>query len=431
MSHKPFARDTAKAVLLDVQRNPLEHHGHHHSPSSPSLWRRGVPGTFEEEIRNGRIGYFTSINIGTPPQEVSLHLDTGSADIWVPSTTADICASAIDGEENQCKHGTFMPTNSKTYETLDAPFEVLYYDDSFVKGTYFTDIMEIGGAVVHDVPAGLGLQTDIPFGLAGIGYKRNSVTNRAGKVADDNLPGRMQKQGLINTVAYSLWLNDLDADKGNILFGGIDTAKFEGTMKTVPVLKSARGKYDYFKVPLHSLGISGSGFAEELPGARNIPVILDSGATMTFLPNEIAQAIFREFDVAFLRDVAVPVVPCDRASGEETVTFRFGSEDGPVIRLRMNELIMKPPKWPIVTVGDEDLLPYGNPDDKLCQFGIRNVTHEPFILGDTFMRSAYIVHDLVNHEVGIAPAVFNATMSNIWAFSNYGQRIPSGLGPER
>lgn len=69
--------------------------------------------------------------------------------------------------------------------------------------------MDIGGAVIHDMPAGLGLQTDIPFGLAGIGYKRNSRTIGAREIVNDNLPVRMQKQGLINTVAYSLWLNDL------------------------------------------------------------------------------------------------------------------------------------------------------------------------------------------------------------------------------
>ncbi|ROT36352.1 acid protease [Sodiomyces alkalinus F11] len=424
------------AILLDVQRSPLGHHEHHYPPSAAVLGRRDVPGIFEEEISNGRIGYFASINIGTPPQELFLHLDTGSADIWVPSKTADICARGSDGEENKCKHGAFMPTDSKTFESLNAPFKVTYHDNTFVKGTYFTDVIEIGGAVVYGLPAGLGLQTDIPFGIAGIGYRRSS-RRRSRKVAHDNLPVRMQKQGLINTVAYSLWLNDLDADKGNILFGGIDRAKFEGTLKKVPVLKTAGGRYDYFTVRLSSLHVFRARDPERRVGARSIPerrvgagglrVILDSGATMTHLPNAIAQVIYRELGVVFPPGIAAPLIACDRADGEETVTFRFGSSDGPVVQLHMNELVMGAPKWSTTTAGDEGLLSDGNPQEKLCRFGIRNATRGPYILGDSFLRSAYIVHDLVNHEVGIAPTVFNATKSKIWSFSKFGERIPGVL----
>jgi hypothetical protein len=43
------------------------------------------------------------------------------------------------------------------------------------------------------------------------------------------------------------------------------------------------------------------------------------------------------------------------------------------------------------------------------------------ILGDSFLRSAYVVYDLENYEIAIGQAVFNATSSNIIA-------IPSGSG---
>lgn len=59
---------------------------------------------------------------------------------------------------------------------------------------------------------GLGLRTDIPNGLVGIGYAVNEAivgTTQSLKSVYPNLPVNMVDEGLINTIAYSLWLNDL------------------------------------------------------------------------------------------------------------------------------------------------------------------------------------------------------------------------------
>jgi hypothetical protein len=54
---------------------------------------------------------------------------------------------------------------------------------------------------------GLGLTTTIPYGLVGVGYAANEAISSSKTYA--NLPVNMVNEGLINTVAYSLWLNDL------------------------------------------------------------------------------------------------------------------------------------------------------------------------------------------------------------------------------
>lgn len=62
---------------------------------------------------------------------------------------------------------------------------------------------------------------------------------------------------------------------------------------------------------------------------------------------------------------------------------------------------------------------------EICDFGIQNYTGDVYILGDTFLRSAYVVYDLVNNEIGIAATDFNSTESHIVAFESSGAPIPS------
>lgn len=59
---------------------------------------------------------------------------------------------------------------------------------------------------------GLGVNTDIAYGLVGVGYALNEAivgTTQSTASVYPNLPVNMVKEKLINTVAYSLWLNDL------------------------------------------------------------------------------------------------------------------------------------------------------------------------------------------------------------------------------
>lgn len=56
---------------------------------------------------------------------------------------------------------------------------------------------------------GLGTTASVPYGIAGIGYHHLVSQHRTEEETYHNLPIRMYKQGLINTVAYSLWMSDL------------------------------------------------------------------------------------------------------------------------------------------------------------------------------------------------------------------------------
>lgn len=63
--------------------------------------------TFEEVISNeqARGGYFATCKLGTPGQDVTLQLDTGSSDIWVPDSESRVCKQ---GATRGCDLGSCM-----------------------------------------------------------------------------------------------------------------------------------------------------------------------------------------------------------------------------------------------------------------------------------------------------------------------------------
>lgn len=49
--------------------------------------------------------YFANVSVGTQGQPLALQIDTGSSDVWLPSSTATLCRSARAGgcPNGQCK----------------------------------------------------------------------------------------------------------------------------------------------------------------------------------------------------------------------------------------------------------------------------------------------------------------------------------------
>jgi hypothetical protein len=77
-------------------------------------------------------------------------------------------------------------------------------------GSYFQDTFTIGGGSLKQFQMGLASSTTIGTGIMGIGYNNSEANVDTGNGTEyPNLPLAMVNQGLINSAAYSLWLNDL------------------------------------------------------------------------------------------------------------------------------------------------------------------------------------------------------------------------------
>ncbi|KAI1414180.1 acid protease [Hypoxylon sp. FL1857] len=406
---------TAQVVQWDIVRRE----------TGPKLTRRA--GTFTEVITNEvlRGGYFASCQVGTPGQNLTLQLDTGSSDIWVPSSESSVCDQT---SENQgCTLGSFDQSASSTTTTVgENDFSISYVDGSHSRGDYITETFEIGGATLKNMTMGLGINTDIPYGLVGVGYTLNEAiigTTHSSSSQYDNLPVLMQKQGLIATNAYSLWLNDLDASTGSILFGGIDTEKYHGDLTRIDIQKDSQSNaFTSFTVSLTSLQAVSSSGTDTLSSTYPIPVVLDSGTTFSYLPTDLAEQLWNEVGAVYYSQVGLALLPCNMENSAGHFSFGFGGSGGPVINITMDELVLP------LTSGQAVQFPSGPyRGQDACQFGVQNFSSESvsYLLGDTFLRSAYVVYDLVNNQIAMAPTDFNATASNVVAFPSQGAQIPS------
>jgi hypothetical protein len=295
---------------------------------------------------------------------------------------------------NQCgDSGTYSANDSSTYEFVNNAFNISYVDGSGAAGDYATDTFRFGGQTIKDMQFGIGYVSSSPEGILGIGYTINEVqVNRFGLDEYPNLPQKLKDDGTISSNAYSLWLNDLDAFTGSILFGGVDTDKFHGSLATLPILQE-QGTYAEFIIALTDMGIGDN--KTSLFANSNIPVLLDSGSSLMYLPDNVATALYQRFNARYDSRQQAAFVDCDLANQDGTLDFGFS---GVTISVPYNELV--------ITAAISRGVP-------VCILGIGPAGNSVSVLGDTFLRSAYVVYDLSNNEISLAQTNFNATGSSV------------------
>jgi hypothetical protein len=213
----------------------------------------------------------------------------------------------------------------------------------------------------------------------------------------------------------------LEATTGQILFGGIDTAKYDGTLSSLeiyPDAESGSNQITSFTVAFTSLQVTSSTGTDTLtPSNYAVPAILDSGTSLTLLPDDLASVVFEELGASDDGTNGI-VLPCAVGNATGSLNFGFGGSGGPVIKVPVSELVLP-------LYDSEGNIPYFSNGQAACQLGIEAADGRPVLFGDTFLRSAYVVYDLVNNRIGIAQSNFNAGSSNVVAFASSGAPIPS------
>ncbi|KAK4661855.1 uncharacterized protein QC763_708310 [Podospora pseudopauciseta] len=395
-----------RVVGMDIQRR---------TPKNPlhrdQLRKRG---SVEVDLDNQETLYFINGTIGTPPKSLRLHLDTGSSDLWVNTPSSSLCTQS----SAPCKYaGTYSANGSSTYEYIGSWFNISYVDGSGASGDYVSDTVTFGDATLDRLQFGIGYSSNNAQGILGIGYPINEVqVGRAGMRPYNNLPAQMVADGLIQTNAYSLWLNDLDADTGNILFGGVDTEKFVPPLMSLPV-ESEAGVYAEFMITLTKVELGSA----QVGGDLALAVLLDTGSSLTYLPDRMVQDIFNLVDAQYDPEANAAYVPCSLADNETAVlSFTFTE---PTINVGMDELVLD-------LVTSSGRRPVFSDGTEACLFGIAPAGEGTNVLGDTFLRSAYVVYDLENNEISLAATRFNSTGTRVEEIGKGEEGVPGATRVE-
>jgi hypothetical protein len=402
-----------------------------HQKHAQALWRRNTNNLtkrapFSADLQNypyvGGGFYYVNATVGNPPQVVPLDIDTGSDDVWM------FGVGTCENDNRVCIGGSFNETASKTVTVIDkGGFQVRYFTQgSNVTGDYITDSFTIGKQTVKNLTMGVATHaTSASTGIMGLSFDRDEVLGAANPKSYPSVMDLMKQQGLISTRSYSLYLDDLAADTGSIVFGGYDKAKFKGDLAILDIQRDSYTKsYSSFAVILNSIGVTDSTGSTVLT-TSNMPNILalDSGTAFTVIPSDLLNQLVKYFG-AVQDENDSWTVRCDLNGMTGTLDYQFAGPTGPVISVPFKELAV-----PLIDHDTGD--PFRDPNDNpLCFLGLLapTIPNEPLLLGDTFLRSAYVVYDLDNLQVGIAQTLFNVTDSKIEAISaSAGQNLPGKI----
>ena len=352
--------------------------------------------------------YYVDATVGSPPQKVKLQIDTGSSDVWMFGTAA--C------NDVQCYGGSFDQQSSSSFVAIGQPglFEIQYVTPgSGVSGDYFADNFGLGSDLqLKNLTMAVATKAAAVFtGIMGIGFDADESIygNSRGQVEYHGIIDVMVSEGVIPSHSYSLFLDDLEASTGTVLFGGYDTAKFHEPLTVLDIqVDSQSGIIDSFTVVWSFLGVTDSkGTTLVNTGSFPLPAVLDSGTTLTVVPAGIFQQLATYFNATNEGANEGYLVPCSNANWEGTLDYGFGGDNNAVIQVPFSELAL--PAY------DQDGYPATfNDGTPACAFGIAPTQpNSPILLGDTFLRSAYVIYDIEAKQVGIAQTNYNATSSSI------------------
>lgn len=323
-------------------------------------------------IENKLTYYMLNISVGTPEKQFMVQVDTGSSDLWIPGRSLH--------------HRGYDPSQSRSFTNLSEAFHIQYAKDS-ATGYWGTELVRLGNSQYNAITLQMAIVTSAPdpsMGILGIGPIESETSSNLYL----NLPHMLAKQKLISKPIYSMYMDKIDSVGGQILFGGIDKAKYK-RLTTLPFACDST-----ISVKTDAIFMNKVQFNQ-----KPIDVLLDTGTSFTYLPEYIVNAIAREFSASYDSDIGLYVI-----HEHELKKFREG------ISFRFNDIIVNMPIaelfWPLSWFSLE-------PSSYLAMSILTSKDSLYVnILGDSFLRNAYVIYDLEKSEVHIGQ-YFPSTKSNI------------------
>ncbi|EPS69682.1 hypothetical protein M569_05082 [Genlisea aurea] len=229
--------------------------------------------------------YYGDIGIGTPPQTFSVVFDTGSSNMWIPSSKCYLSAPCYF-------HSKYKSSQSSTYKE-NGKSAAIQYGSGSISGFFSEDVVRIGDVDIKNQEfIEATSEPSLTFvmakfdGIVGLGFQEISVGNSTPPWYN------MLKQGLVKEPIFSFWLNrklESSEQGGELVFGGADPKHFKGEHVYVPVTKKGYWQFDMGDVIVDG---KESGYCTD-----GCSAIADSGTSLLAGPSDVIALINKAIGV--------------------------------------------------------------------------------------------------------------------------------------
>ncbi|KAF6293637.1 renin [Rhinolophus ferrumequinum] len=321
--------------------------------------------------------YYGEIGIGTPPQTFKVIFDTGSANLWVPSTKCSPLYTACE------IHSLYDSSESSSYMENGTEFTI-YYGSGRVKGFLSEDVVTVGGVTVTQT---FGEVTELPLipfmlakfdGVLGMGFPAQAVGGVT-PVFDHILSQRVLKEDVFS-VYYSRNSKNSHLLGGEIVLGGSDPQYYQGNFHYVSISKTGSWQIKMKGVSVRSA---------TLLCAEGCMVVVDTGASYISGPTSSMRLLMETLGAKELSTDEY-VVNCNQVPTLPDISFHLG---GRAYTLTSADYVLQDP--------------YS--DDDLCTLALHGLDVPPptgpvWVLGASFIRKFYTEFDRRNNRIGFALA---------------------------
>ncbi|KAI4528633.1 acid protease [Schizophyllum commune Loenen D] len=320
--------------------------------------------------------YYGPIGIGTPAQRLTVDIDTGSADLWVP-VDCDNCQGGDSARRQLDKSA------SSTYIAGNNQEVTINYGSGSVSGVVASDMVNIAGlriekqtflAVNSESDDFNSLPSD---GLIGLAFP--SIAQTKQPTVLENL----YMQGQIKTPTFSVHLERGHDQGSELCLGCYDSSKATGPPTWVPI-----NTRTYWTVPMDGIGAN---TGHSTP--TDIYAAIDTGTTLIYLPGGVAAKFYAMINGSKPAPQYGPeyfTYPCN---SKLDINFIFNGQS-----FSMNQFDFNLGRTGV-----------NSPD---CVGGIiamgSDFPSNLAIIGDEFLKSWYTTFDFSTHgRVGFAPSINN------------------------
>lgn len=225
--------------------------------------------------------YFGEIGIGTAPQKFTVIFDTGSSNLWVPSSKCYFSVACFFHSKYKSSHSSTYKKNGKS--------AAIQYGTGSISGFFSQDSVQLGSLIVKDQDfieatkePGITFLAAKFDGILGLGFQEISVGNAV------PVWYNMVNQGLVKDPVFSFWFNrNSDEDEGGeLVFGGVDPKHYKGEHTYVPVTQKGYWQFDMGDV---LIGGESTGFC-----SSGCSAIADSGTSLLTGPTTVITLINHE-----------------------------------------------------------------------------------------------------------------------------------------